>query len=83
MTDRHTRPFLFKVECYSGYRGDETPRRFILGENIIEVAEVSDRWLAPDHRYFKVRSPKGEYFILRQDVASQQWELVFFDQAPA
>lgn len=36
-----------------------------------------DRWLAPDHRYFKVRSRAGEPYILRQDVATQDWDLFF------
>ena len=43
-----------KVECYAGYRGEETPRRFWMGTRKIEVKKVKDRWLAPDHRYFKV-----------------------------
>ena len=51
------------VECYAGYRGEETPRRFALAGTTIEVAEVVDRWLAPDHRYFTVldgdASPQG------------------------
>jgi len=29
----------------------------------------------PDYRYFKVRDTKGELFILRNDVASDRWEL--------
>ncbi|MBW1751927.1 MAG: hypothetical protein JRJ46_02225, partial [Deltaproteobacteria bacterium] len=43
-----------RVECYAGYRGEETPRRFWLGAKKIEVQDVLDRWMAPDHRYFKV-----------------------------
>jgi hypothetical protein len=49
-----------RVECYAGYRGEETPRRFFLGERAVEVREVVDRWLAPDHRYFKVRGSDGQ-----------------------
>jgi len=44
----------------------------------IEIAEVVDRWLAPDHRYFKVRDVDGDFYILRNDVASERWELTFF-----
>jgi hypothetical protein len=50
---------LIDVECYAGYRGEETPRRFGLAAPAIEVAEVVDRWLAPDYRYFKVRDGDG------------------------
>jgi hypothetical protein len=28
------------VECHAGYSGDETPRRFHLGERQAEIAEV-------------------------------------------
>lgn len=65
------------VECYAGYRGEETPVRFRLGDRVVEVNEVLDRWLAPDHRYFKVRTTEGTY-ILRNDMTSGEWELVSF-----
>jgi hypothetical protein len=71
-------PLAVDVECYAGYRGDETPRRFGLAGARIEIAEVVDRWLAPDHRYFKVLDGDGGLYILRNDVASEQWELTFF-----
>lgn len=66
------------VECYAGHRGEETPRRFRLGERQIEIADVVDRWLAPDHRYFKVRDTHGDLYILRHDVAVDRWELTSF-----
>lgn len=64
-----------RVECHAGYRGDEEPRAFILGETRFTVLEILDRWLAPDHRYFKVRIDDGRAFVLRHDVASGDWEL--------
>jgi hypothetical protein len=33
-----------KVECYAGIKADETPRRFIWEERLIEVEEIFDRW---------------------------------------
>jgi hypothetical protein len=68
-------PLPVRVECYAGYQGEETPRRFRLGGSWLEVDEVVDRWLAPDHRYFKVRAADGDY-VLRHDTESQRWELV-------
>lgn len=49
------------VDCYAGYRGEETPVRFRLGDRLIQVNEVLDRWLAPDHRYFTVRTAEGRF----------------------
>lgn len=67
-----------RVECYAGYRGEESPRRFFLGSGEIVVEEILDRWLAPDHRYFKVQSDEGDIYILRHDVMLDQWELTLF-----
>lgn len=64
-----------RVECYAGYRGEETPRRFSFGERQVEVDEVVDRWLSPDHRYFKVRGDDGGVYVLRHDAVSGRWEM--------
>jgi hypothetical protein len=72
--------FQIRVVCYCGYRGEETPRHFYLGERRVEVAEVVDRWLAPDHRYFKIRCPDGEVYILRHDSLTDSWEMVMYEK---
>ena len=64
-----------RVECYAGYRGEETPRRFFLGDQPIEVTEILDRWLAPDHRFFKVKGDDGDRYILRHAARSDSWGL--------
>jgi hypothetical protein len=71
-------PFAARVECYAGYRGEETPRRFFFGERKIEAVEILDRWLAPGHRYFKVRGDDDGRYILRHDTATDAWELTWF-----
>ena len=38
------------VDCYAGSRGEETPRRFRLGDQLIEIEAVVERWRTPDHR---------------------------------
>ena len=64
-----------QVECYAGYRGEQEPRAFTLGERRFEVVEVLDRWMAPEHRYFKVEADDGRTMILRHDGASGDWEV--------
>jgi hypothetical protein len=71
--------FPVRVLCYAGYRGEETPRRFYLGTRLIEVAEVLDRWLAPGHRYFKLRATDGDLYILRHASHADSWELTVFE----
>ena len=70
-----------QVNCYAGYRGEETPRAIILANHKVEVIEVVDRWLAPDHRYFKVLGDDGATYIIRHDTLSGTWELVFYQVA--
>jgi len=66
------------VECYAGHRGEQTPRTLILGDRRIDVAEVLDAWLAPDHRYFKLRGEDGDTYLVRHDERSDTWELTMF-----
>ncbi|MDJ0722658.1 MAG: hypothetical protein QNJ04_13570 [Desulfobacterales bacterium] len=68
------------VVCYAGYRGEETPRRFRLGDRYRDVTEVLDRWLAPDHRYFKLKTDDSGVWILRHDTIREFWELVSYRQ---
>lgn len=68
-----------RVECYAGYKAEETPRRLLFDDRTIEVADVIDQWLAPDHRYFKLRGADGATYIIRHDVAAGRWELVMFE----
>ena len=68
-----------QVECYAGHRGEETPRRFWAGERSVDVADVKDRWLSPDHRYFKVLGVDKAVYILRHDTHLDQWEMTFFE----
>lgn len=69
-----------RVECYDGYRGQEQPRRLYLGRRQVAVAEILDRWLDPDHRYFKVRGEDAGLYIIRCDVQDDLWELTLFDR---
>jgi hypothetical protein len=66
---------MIRVECLAGYRAEEEPRAFRLGERRFAVEEIVDRWLDPRHRYFKVRVDDGRQFVLRHDTATDRWEL--------
>jgi hypothetical protein len=69
-----------RVECYAGYRGEETPRRLSIGGRDVRVVEVLDRWLAPDHRYFKLKGDDGDTYIVRHDTEADRWELTLFER---
>lgn len=64
-----------RVECHAGHRGDEEPSAFTLGRTRFGVVDIVDRWMSPDHRYFKVRADDGRTMVLRHDTGSDSWEL--------
>jgi len=71
-----------QVECYAGYRADETPRRFILEEQRLEVLEVLDRWHEagghpewPRADYFKVLAADQHQYLLKHDLEADEWFL--------
>ena len=70
-----------RVESYSGYRGEETPRNILMATYKVEVKDIIDRWLGPDHRYFKFLGDDDATYIIRHDPATWMWELVFYQAA--
>ena len=67
-------PLTVDVQCYAGSQGEETPRRFRLGDQRIEIEAVVERWRTPDSRGFRVTAG-GQTYVLRHDVASGVWAL--------
>jgi len=63
-----------RVECYAGYRAEETPRRFYLGDQCIVVRTELNRWLEPEYRYFKVTGDDDRHYLLRYAMTTRRWE---------
>lgn len=77
------------VECYSGYRGEESPRAFFHLGKRFEIHEILDRWYeegrtapALRYEYFKVKTMEGGILLLRHTPADQTWELCRIVPAP-
>ena len=67
-----------RVECYAGFKGDQRPVRVQLGDSLMEVSEVEDRWYSPGATYFRVLMHTGERYVLRHDEAQDRWTLEAF-----
>jgi hypothetical protein len=67
-----------RVECYSGYRGEQEPLAFWLGERRVAVHAVTDRWFAPEQRWYRVDADDGGMYVLRHDEASGNWEIAAY-----
>jgi hypothetical protein len=70
-----------RVECYAGYRGEQEPLAFWVGERHLAVRGVVDRWCAPGQRWFKVNANDGNVYVLRHDEISGEWEIVAYARA--
>lgn len=69
-----------KVECYSGYKADERPIRFRMGDRVYQVIDILDRWYGPKDAYFRVLADDGNVYVLRhrQWGAEDYWSLEAF-----
>ncbi len=67
-----------RVECYAGYKGDERPTKLQLREQMVDVAEIEDRWYSPGATYFRVLLTTGERYVLRREDAQDLWTLQAF-----
>jgi hypothetical protein len=68
-----------RVICHEGYRAQETPRAFYLGERRLEVVSVHDRWRGEDHEYVKLSASDGYRYILRYDRNADLWEITLME----
>lgn len=66
------------VECYAGYKGDERPAKLQIGDEMVEVTEVEDRWYSPGSTYFRVRLANGDRYVVRREDAQDVWTLEAF-----
>jgi hypothetical protein len=66
------------VQCYSGYRANERPRRFVMSGRAYEVVRVEDRWYSPHTVYFRVVASDGNRYVLCHHEANDAWSLEAF-----
>jgi hypothetical protein len=68
-----------RVMAYSGYRGEETPRAFMLGDSRIEVVEIQESWIEEGieerttKRFFKVKGSDGGTHQIFNDETTAEW----------
>jgi hypothetical protein len=73
---------IVQVECYAGFKGNETPRAFFRAGRRITVAEVLDRWYeggisrrSVPQDYFRIRTADDDVVILRYNRVFQRWSM--------
>ena len=69
---------IVRVECYAGYKGDERPLKLQIGNDMVDVTDVEDRWYSPGATYFRVLLVNGERYVVRREDAQDVWTLEAF-----
>jgi len=69
---------IVRVECYSGYKGDQRPVKVQIDTQMMAVAEVEDRWYSPGATWFRILLESGERYVLRREDAQDLWTLQAF-----
>lgn len=70
-----------EVTAYSGYRGEETPRSFFLGNRIIEIIEILERRIEEDfhdksrRRFFQIIGHDSCNYLIFFDYRNREWFL--------
>ncbi len=68
-----------KVKAYSGYKAEERPISFSIGEKELKVEELVDRWYGEDYEYLKLRADDRCTYIIRYNRDEDFWELVMME----
>ena len=73
---------IIEVVAYSGYRGEEYPRLFIMQGKRIEVLAILSMWTDENvkakkrKRFFQVRGSNGYEYKMYYDEEMKQWFLI-------
>jgi len=68
-----------EVIAYAGYRGEQSPRTFFIGDKRIEVVKILDQWVEENvdslrrKRCFKIRGDDWKTYILCYDEKENVW----------
>jgi hypothetical protein len=63
------------VRCLAGYRANERPISFLVGQREIKIATILKSWREPDYLCFKVETEDGEVYELRCNEYEDAWEV--------
>ncbi len=70
------------VDCYSGYQGEEKPKRFWDEQREIRVLSVLKTWRTPDAQYFQVLGDDQKAYTLKLNRVFWRWDLIANDPTP-
>ncbi len=72
--------FHIDVKCYEGYKENERPISFKWGSKHIIVKEIIDQWQGENYNYFKISDELLSIYIIRRDIQTNEWQIVFWNK---
>jgi hypothetical protein len=63
------------VESYSGYKANERPVKFWVGDKPVFVESIEDQWRGIDAMYFRVRADDRNTYVLKYNESTDLWTL--------
>jgi hypothetical protein len=65
-----------KVECYSGYKGGEKPRKIIIEGIRYRILNILTQWREPENEYFQVVCENNQKHLLCHHLITNDWFIV-------
>ena len=67
-----------KVRTYDGCKAPERPISFAIDDTQHFIEEVVEQWVGENYNYWKVKTDKKKYFVLKYDFIKDVWEYDVF-----
>jgi hypothetical protein len=64
-----------KVSTYSGYKADERPLCFTIGDQRLEVRHIISRWVEPEKDFFRVIAEDQKIYTISRHRKSDLWSV--------
>lgn len=68
-----------QVECYAGFKANESPRSFTYDNKTLKITDIIDRWHGLEDAYFKVKAEDEDIYLLKYDKKIDKWYLEIDD----
>ena len=64
-----------RVECHSGYKVNERPIKFWIGETALFIESIEEQWYGPEAIYFRVHADDGNAYVISYNETNDEWAL--------
>jgi len=70
---------IVKVNAYSGYKENQRPINFSIGNKTVEVIKIMEQWSEPEKDCFKIKAEDGKIYNLCWVREEDLWYVIEHD----